>query len=262
MQELNQENIVIIIGDLGAGSNVVKNILLLNKEFDWPNVQVLDRLSFIKESIYPVNLASKLDEWLQFEYKFRKFNDYYGVDISDSYGDINTQLIVQKSQNKKIALLCHWPEFATNLKNKYPLIKLVSLYPESKFDLLWQIKTYIDKVSIEKLQNFSFVDNVEAQRKQYMDKFGEEEYYKFNVLNMIEILNRRKESYKNIDGHAIKINSLLSDSSWISKVGKFLNIELDETESIDLLNHWRNLHKPEQEIHDYKWFEKYYAKTN
>jgi len=260
MQELNQENIIIVIGDLGAGANIVKNILLLNEMVDWPGVATTNRLDVIKQTIYPVELANNLNKWMNFERVFRNFNKNYGVDISDNDGDIGTQLVVEKSQNKKIVFLCHWPEIALDLKNKYNSIKLVSLYPETDFELLWQIKTYIDKISIEKLQNFSFDNNIELEKQRYIDQFGIEDYYKYNVLNMIEILNDRTNSYKHINGHAIKINSLLTNDDWIDEIENFLNIKLNKSESVDLLNHWRSLHKSTQEIDDYKWFEKYYLK--
>jgi hypothetical protein len=137
---------------------------------------------------------------------------------------------------------------------------LISLYPETDFELLWQIKTYIDKITIEKLQNFSFDNNIELEKQRYIDQFGIEDYYKYNVLNMIEILNDRTNSYKHINGHAIKINSLLTNDDWIDEIENFLNIKLNKSESVDLLNHWRSLHKSTQEIDDYKWFEKYYLK--
>ena len=262
MQEINQENIIIVIGDLGAGTNLVKNILLLNEEVDWPNVPTDNRLNFLKETAYPLHLKDNLTTWTSFEYKFRNFKGCYGVDVSDNYADLNTQLVAEKSQNNKIIFVCHWPEYAVRLKNIYPSIKLVSLYPETNFELLWQIKTYIDKVSIEKLQNFSFGENIESQKAQYINTFGEDEYYKFNVLNMIEILNKRKDLYKNIDGYAIQINSLLAEDAWIDDIGKFLNIKINKSNSLDLLNRWRSLHRPIEEIYNFKWFEKYYARTN
>jgi hypothetical protein len=262
MQDLKQENIVIVIGDLGAGANLVKNILLLNEEFDWPNIQTTNRLDFIKKTVYPLQLIDNLDKWIDFEYRFRKFKSYYDVDISDNFNDINTSAVIGKSQNKKIVFLCHWPEYASRLKNTYPNIKLISLYPATNFELLWQIKTYIDKISINKLQNFSFFENPETQKLQYIKTFGEDEYYKFNVLNMIEILDRRKNSYKNINGYAIDIHSLLTNDRWIEGIEEFLNIKLNKKDSIDLLNHWRQLHRPIQEIDNFKWFEKYNARTN
>ena len=76
---MNDNNIILLVGDLGAGTNMVKNILLLSEDVDWPANPVIDRLAFIKQNIYPDSLKNNMQLWLKCEYRLRNFNHYYPI---------------------------------------------------------------------------------------------------------------------------------------------------------------------------------------
>ena len=238
---INQQNIIIVVGDLGSGVNMVKNVLLLSPKVDFPNVNS-KRLEYIKNLVYPEQLRNNLKNWIKLEYKLRNWKNLYQVDITDSYNDINTNAVIEISQHSYIVFITHWPGIAMQLKNKYPDIQLITLYPKTDKDLHWQINTYIEKLGIESLQNFSFNSNVDEQKNNYISQFGMEEYYKFNILNMFEIMKERSDSYKNLPAYQIAISDL-QDTMWVDQLVNFLNIDLDLDQAHSLIKIWKDFHQ-------------------
>ena len=247
---MNDNNIILLVGDLGAGTNMVKNILLLSEDVDWPANPVIDRLAFIKQNIYPDSLKNNMQLWLKCEYRLRNFNHYYGVDICDEFHNIVTDLTVKKSQLKKIVFLTHWPDIATRLKKQHKNIKIISLYAASEFDICWQIKAYIDKKGINDLHNFSFEQNQDENKIHYIKTHGLTAYYKFNVQNMFDILSQRTNQYKNLPAYVLPIGSLMSSNTyWINEIIKYLTINLNIAQATELLNTWQMLHSPSDKSH-------------
>lgn len=250
--ELNQSNIILTVGDLGAGTNLVKNVLLLSNDIDFP-VSVKNRYQYILDTVYPDKIKNNMSTWISYEYRLRNWKEWYGVDIADNFADISNNITIERSQKSKLVFLTHTPKIATTLKQKYPSINIVYLYPESDFALKWQIKTYIDKLGIENLFNFSFSDDFENKKTQYIQKHGLDNYYAFNVLNMYEILKNRVDDYRALEGTGIEIGTL-ADGDWVKNLSEKLNINLDVDLAIKLVNHWHSLHRPIFEIIDYPYF--------
>jgi len=241
MSEINQQNIIIVVGDLGSGVNMVKNVLLLSPEVDFP-IAPNSRLEYIKNLVYPDQLKDNLKNWIKFEYKLRNWKSLYQIDIADFYADIDTPKVIEISQHSRIVFITHWPDIALQLKNKYSNIKLIALYPKTDKDLQWQINTYIEKLGIERLQNFSFNDNIDQQKNNYISQYGIEEYYKFNVLNMFEIMQERADSYKNLPAYQIAISDL-QNAEWIDGLSEYLNINLNLDQAHSLINTWKDFHQ-------------------
>jgi hypothetical protein len=250
---LNQTNIIVVVGDIGSGVNLIKNLLIVPENTVWLGPPTNDRVTAIINTVYPTLLKNDMTRWLDYEYLLRTWNKVLGVDIADSYADIDTVQVRQYSQHKKIVFVTHWPEIAANLKTMYPGITLISLYPNTINELAWQVKTYILKKSIETLQEFSFSTNTE--KLDYINKFGTESYYQLNVLNMIEIMWNRHVGYKNLPGHNLKISDLWSnDSSWLTNLQQ-VNPELNIVKSSLIVNNWKQLHNWNQDIWDFKYFD-------
>ena len=242
---MNDHNIILVVGDLGAGTNLIKNILLLSEDIDWPFKPNVGRLEFIKQNAYPDSLKTNIQTWLEYEYKLRRFNQCYGVDVSDNYQDLSTEKTINISQSKKIVFLTHWPDIAVKLKKQYKNIKILSLYAESEFALCWQINSYIDKKGINDLHNFSFEQDQEANKAQYIATHGLDAYHKFNVQNMFDILRQRAHQYKNLPAHTMPIGSLMANNTtWIGAIADYLNINLNVSQATDLLNTWQLLQLP------------------
>jgi hypothetical protein len=255
MQTINDNNIIVVVGDLGSGVNFIKNLLLLDDLTDWPLVKIDSRLDYFLNEIYPNTLKNNLSTWLRHEYKLRQFDSRYKVDIANQYADINTKQVQEISQNRKIIFLTHWPDTAIRLKSLYPNIKIVSVYSNTYNEVLWQVKTYIDKVGIENLQNFSFPENIDKEKEKYINQTGKDAYYKFNVYNMINILKERSLKYKL--GYSITINELLDDSidNLVDGLNKYLNLNISYIDSGTLHNQWKNLHYSKTDVQNFKWFE-------
>jgi hypothetical protein len=242
MKQINQQHIVIVVGDLGSGVNMVKNVLLLSPQVDFPKISK-SRVEYIKNLVYPAQLKNNLKKWTKFEYKLRNWKTRYQVDIADFYADINTVNVITASQHSYVVFITHWPDIAMQLKTKYPNIQLVSLYAATDEELHWQINTYIEKVGIENLQNFSFLNDIDKQKIKYIDQHGINEYYKFNVINMFDVMKGRLPSYNLLPAHQISIGELHT-FKWLDQLHDFLNIELDLDQARSLVKTWQDFHQP------------------
>jgi hypothetical protein len=240
MKQIKEENIIVVLGDLGAGINFVKNVLLLSPEVDFPFTLAGAKLDFIKRTAYPSELSKRPNQWLENEYKLRYWKKIYGVDIADEFDDLNTPEIAKVTQTKKIIFICHWPNIVNKLKQIYPGLKIVSLYANHEEEVSWQVSMYIEKLGIEKMHNFSFSDNIEQQRTNYINKHGEQAYQKFNALNMYEIMLERKDTYYDPSYYIINIGQLQTDV-WIEELTKKLELELDLEQAKDLSAGWRSI---------------------
>lgn len=252
---MTEKNIVIVVGDLGAGGNFIKNLLLLDKSADWPIKEVDNRLEYFLNEIYPSGLKDNLALWVNHEYKLRTWKSKYDTDIADQYADINTEQVQQTSKTHKIIFLCHWPDVINKLKELYPDIKIVSVSANNFDEVLWQVKTYIDKRSIEKLQNFSFLENIEQEKKKYIKNHGIDAYYKSNAQNMVHIINDRSSEYKL--GYNITISELLNGNvdKLVNGLNKYLDMDIPLTDAFKLYSAWQQLHNPCEDVNTFKWFE-------
>ena len=250
-QILNEKNIIVVVGDLGSGVNLVKNILLLSEEVDFPNC-TKNRLDYIKNLVYPISLKDNLNQWIKHEYKLRFWQKYYDVDIADQYADIATEKLIKISQTSKVIFITHWVDIANRLKQKYPGVQLISVYPKNNQELQWQIATYIDKIGIENLHDFTFSNNATEQKNNYIDKFGKNSYHQLNVLNMFEIMKDRIESFEKLPAYQITVGELQTHE-WILGISNFLNLKLDSGQAKELVNTWKHLHSPYSTINP--WIE-------
>ena len=139
---LNQQNVIVVLGDLGAGSNFVKNVLLLSPQVDFPYNPTQSRLDFITASVYPHSLRTNTAQWITHEYKLRKWEFWYGVDIADNYSDIDTPKVRKVTQTNKIVFLCHDPAIVEQLRKQYPGIVVVSLHAATEQGVAWQLSQF------------------------------------------------------------------------------------------------------------------------
>jgi hypothetical protein len=186
---------------------------------------------------------------VSFEYKLRFWKQHYDVDIVDEYADIATPSLISVTQNSAVVFLSHWPDIALKLKTLYSNIKIISLFPNNDDELRWQIETYITKVGIDRLQNFTFLTDIEQQKNNYIKSYGINSYYELNVQNMFEIMKSRAKDYCNLPGYNLSIGNLQCNN-WVEELASWANIKIDLKHSTKLFDVWHSLHNQSTQ---HKW---------
>jgi hypothetical protein len=228
---------IVIVADLGAAGNLVRNLLLLSNQIDWPMLS--DRFHTV---INQYQKNSSLDKWLDTEQKLRFWHRYYNVDLSN---DID----LDKFQQRKIVSspVVYLNHSAFYQQPQYQKLKdiTMTLYiaPTTDFGNRWQIRSYCEKKTVEKLHNFTFETDIDQQRKQYCQTHGEDAYHKLNIKNFAEIVKTRQQNFGTPD---IALETLLYDTA--DKVVDVFRDRLDITVDIEqatvVLDKWRQCHWP------------------
>lgn len=230
---------LLLLGDLGSGVNLIKNILFTDDDFLCPfNKKILD-------SIYDNHNANELSKtWLEFEYKTRTWQNYFGFDLSDSVVD-NLEYKIQKI-NKPTIFINHSCFHNEVDRQKIVLNKnnfrIIGCLPFSTVGIEWQVRAYVEKKGIKTLHNFSFPDNVDESKQEYIKTHGEESYYKFNILNFFEAVEKNNKIIKNF---CKENNFELFDTDNLYKgnfqeLNKFGNIDIAKSKV--MFDKWINLH--------------------
>ena len=231
-----------MVGVLGAGANIVKNLLLLGN-FHWP-LQSNKYQTLLNQ--YPNNL--QLQDWLSKEYFLRYWNKYYNIDLSDHLDYVAYEKNC-KSVDLPIVFINHSAFYQESEFEKFSQnLDVLFVTPVSLFGLEWQIRAYVAKKTIELLHDFSFPDNKEASKKNFVEQHGLEAYYRFNVQNMKEIVDQRQKDFikRMTPSQIFPLENLLTQSG--DKLCDYFNLRFNQ--NIDshnfetVLSHWRSLHWP------------------
>lgn len=237
---------ILVIADLGAAGNLVKNLLWLSPDVDWPLVK--DRYTSVLNQYSP---GTKFSEWLEKEAKFRLWKYHYGIDLSY---DLNYDEFVKsfKQKNLPAVFLNHSAFYQQEQLTKF-LNNFTVLYvrPTTDFGFEWQIRSYCEKKNVEDLHNFSFDIDIEENKKKYIADHGLDQYYRFNLNNMRHMLRSRQEKMNLLVKNTIPLEDLLFASA--KRIADYLPVAVDT----DILNHtvqsWRNLHWPLDSTLDWKY---------
>ena len=236
---------LLLVGDLGAGANLVKNICLLDRSLKCP---WQDRYEFFK-SVYA---KTTFNSWLTLEYKTRFWNQIYGFDLSD---DLTFHDLSGLERTVFINHSAFW-EFE-NLRKFEPYCDIVFLTPLSEEGIRWQIRAYVEKKGVEKLHNFSF-ENPEVELPQYVETHGQIEYQKFNVMNMYEICKRRRDDMLK---EGIRVFDMSAAYRGENKITEFfntaVNLNIPQEQSTDIFTQWHKLHWNFKDTDKWEWGEKY-----
>lgn len=234
---------IVVVADLGAAGNLVRNLLLLSEQTDWP--LATNRLDTISKQY-----QSDLTKWLEIEYRLRFWDRYYNVDISN---DINLVKFYQrKITNRPVVYLNHSAFYQDEKYQQLaPQVSTIYVAPKTDFGLRWQIRSYCEKKTVERLHNFTFDSDVDAQRDRYCREHGQEAYYKLNVKNFQEIVATRQQEFGPPD---IPLELLLSGS--VTAIASALNcVSLDLTQVEQIITAWRQCHWPLNETDNWKYYD-------
>lgn len=244
---------ILIVADLGAASNLVRNILLLSNKTDWP------LLTSRSDTISNQYLSSNFHNWLSVEYKLRFWNIHYGIDLSNNLNwqqYSNTNLL----RSESIVFINHsavWQhEEYKKFKNN---LKILYVAPETEFGVKWQVRSYVEKKTPALLHNFSFNNDVDFQKNTFIKNNGIENYFRLNICNMFNIIKQRQQEFKcALDNELfLPLETIINGSPKIvvDFLKKIVSDDLDEEQAINTIESWRNLHWQVNETHRWKYYD-------
>lgn len=229
---------ILLLGDLGSGVNLIKNILFTDPNYLAPfDKNLLDK-------IYLNHDAKRLHKtWLEEELKTRRWVDYFGFDLSDKIpANLSQHFDELKSKTIFVNHSCFFSKSDRRIISSVRNLRIIACIPESDVGLQWQVRAYVEKKGVKNLHNFSFPENIEKEKQQYIDTFGIENYYKFNILNFYEAVKNNRDTIKNF---CLKNNYDIFNTEELYK-GNYdylKNITLiDDTQSETIFSRWLKLH--------------------
>lgn len=228
--------------------------MLLSKDVDWP--LATPRLETVLTQ-YPSTLAQDKAEWIYIEVQLRFFERYYGIDPSHDLNWTNYKKLV-KPTDKPAVFINH--SFVWELDSFFTFAEqLPSLIvmPITDLGLEWQVRAYCEKKGVEIMHNFTFLDNIEEQKAEYITRHGVESWHCENIANMkMVIKDRRDHIVKTVNKDIILPLEWLigtDDLPVINKIKEYFNIDIDVTQATQVLNTWRKLHWPVGQTLDWKY---------
>lgn len=239
---------IVVVADLGAAGNLVRNLLLLSSQTDWPLLS--NRFDTILNQYRP---TVKLENWLPVEYQLRFWDKYYGLDLSDNI-DIE-QFNARKTKNTPVVYLNHSAFYQlAEYQQLVPDVNTLYISPVTDFGLSWQVRSYCEKKTVKKLHNFTFDNNAEQHIFDFCNTFGEESYYRLNVTNFKNILKERQREFGVPD---ITLEQLLFDPAEqiVSILLSKLNININVKQADRIIAAWRSLHWPIEDTTNWKYYD-------
>jgi hypothetical protein len=245
----------LVAGDIGAAANLVRNIMLLSDDVDWP--LTTPRLDTILKQ-YPEHLTTNKLEWIFIEVRLRFFNSYYGIDPSHDLNWNNYEKFI-KPTTKPAIFITH--SFVWELDNFFTFaehLPSIIVMPTTDLGLEWQVRAYCEKKGVDIMHNFTFPDNIEEQKAQYISEHGLEAWHTENISNMKMIIrDRRDHILKTVDPTTVLplewLISGMDDIRVVDTLRKRFNISIDFGQASQVLNTWRSRHWPLSETYDWKY---------
>lgn len=243
----------LVAGDIGAAANVVRNVMLLSNDVHWPITQ--PRLETILNQ-YPEHLKTNMLEWIFIEVRLRFFREHYNIDISH---DLNWNEYKQNVRATELpavfinhSFVWEFDNFLTFADHMPALIVM----PTTDFGLEWQIRAYCEKKGVDIMHNFTFPDNIEEQKAEYIAKHGQEAWNQENIANMRSVIKDRRDQI--VSSHKDMILPLEwligpEDLPAINTIQEYFNIDIDVKEASQVLSTWRSRHWPVEQTLDWKY---------
>jgi hypothetical protein len=239
---------LLVIADLGAAGNLVRNLLMLSDQIDWPLPS--NRFDTIL-SQYPHDID--LSQWLAIEYKLRFWQRYYNADLSNN---LDFQAFQQrKRMPNPVVYLNHSAFYQLDQVEKFRTeVNILYVAPATQFGIDWQVRSYCEKKTVEKLHNFTFNSEVEQQQKQFCAEHGHDAYYRLNVSNFKDIIGQRQKEFGTPD---LTLEMLLSGPTTqiIEILLQHVGISIDSQQAKEVISQWRRCHWPLAETNNWKYYD-------
>lgn len=237
------KNLFVFHGDLGAGKNILKNIILLNKDVHFPVVATDNRAEWLIKNIYKPE--SKID-WFKYEYALKDYQKY-GIEMI--LGDANVDQILFLPP--PLQFLLKSQNYAMDLFNKYraaeivnlPYVKFLAVYPTTEQGLRWQVRAYAEKKTPEQMHNFTYMDY--SQIEKHKNEYGVNSWIKVNLYNFYKDAENYVSQIKETPWPMVPLEWLLDSSQW-SALLKFLQdyfgVTINFEQAFNVLQVWTDLH--------------------
>ena len=246
---------LLIVADLGAAGNLVKNIVVQSHQVDFP---CQDRLDTVLRQ-YPNVLRDDKSNWLNFEYRLRNWEKLYGIYLSDCL-DWKKYQLARPLREKSVVFLNHSafyqiPEFLEFYQN----LPTLSVLATDDWQLKWQVRAYVEKKGLENLHDFTFETDREQQIKNFIDANGKDAYHRINIINMFEIMKQRASDFvRHVDTEKILPLQWLitpnNDDCLLERIENCLEITIPTNSAKMILESWRKLHWDPADTLDWKWW--------
>lgn len=250
---------IVISAQMGAVSNLIKNLVLLSPDVYWPLAE--DRLDTILKQ-YDLVLKKDKTTWVSLEVALnQRLGNYFLMDVN--YESVKKNL----NFTQPAAFINHslfW-DLPKDFDQQLNFLDVVFIMPSTAFGLEWQTRAATEKVVIPNLEHhydFCFApEEKEIKLEDYINRHGEENYIKFNVYSMRHVFKQQQDDLRTLmSNRPVTIMSLediiLGSTELVhAMVTQALNITLDIKHVEQVLTAWRSLHWAPEETFNwpYAW---------
>lgn len=232
-------------GDLGAGKNILKNIVLLSDQVHFPVATNENRAQWLITNIYKPE--SKFD-WFVYEYALKDYQRF-GINMVAGDADVDQLLNIPLP----LKHLLEDRNYALDLFNKYrtheiaelDYVKFLMVYPETEFGIRWQVRAYAEKKKPDQMHNFTYINQDLIAKHQ--EQYGVDSWIKVNLYNFYQDVQDYVKTLKLKSWPFVPMEWLLDQSKWSELVETLENnfsVTINHTEAYRLLQAWTELHWP------------------
>jgi hypothetical protein len=239
------KNLFIFHGDLGAGKNILKNIVLLSEDVHFPAAVLDNRAEWLIKNIYKPE--SKID-WFKYEYTLKDYQKY-GVEMIQGDANVDQILCLPPS----LQFLLKSQNYAMDLFNKHraaelvnlPYVKFLAVYPTTEQGLRWQIRAYAEKKIPEHMHNFTYID--QSLIEKHKSKYGVSSWTKVNLYNFYKDAENYVDQIKQKQWPMVPLEWLLDSSQWpilLAFLQDYFCVVINFKQAHTVLDAWTDLHWP------------------
>ena len=248
---------IVVSAQMGAVSNLIKNIVLLSSDVYWPFNE--SRLDTVLKQYDPVLKINK-SKWVDLEVAFnQRLGNYFLMNLD--YFSVKPWLNYDLPE----AFINHslfW-DMPADFTQQLDFLNIVFIMPSTVFGLEWQTRAATEKVMIPKIEHqydFCFAPNEKQTRiADYINRHGLENYIKFNVHSMRQVFKQQQQDLRLVIADksvtVIGLEDIILGSAELisTTLSQSLNIHLDHTQVATVLDTWRSLHWTPQETFDWSY---------
>ena len=239
---MNSKNLI-LLGDLGVGMNLVKNIFFLDNKYLCP---------FNHKFVNSIYDTKNFDDWLKNEHKTRRWGEH---DISDVV-PVDLQLPTEPATIYINHSVFHTIEDLNTIQKQN--VDIILLVPDSDLAFDWQVRAYTEKLGLERMHNFTFFTDIKESKQNYIAVHGEHAYNKLNMNNMYILMKERKNKLESLcrerDISILHVDSLFEGNfrKFFEDSKQYVSVDYAKAEKIHYA--WHCCHWPYSKTRDWEYY--------